>query len=93
VENASGWSGQYGPEFGGMDPAGRRFSGLRLYSGMSVVFAIDRRMSAFLRLDFLPGAGIVTFPQPRLAYEDKFNSTMFEHDPLYYGTAGISFKF
>jgi hypothetical protein len=50
-------------------------------------------MSAFLRLDFLPGAGIVTFPQPRLAYEDKFNSTMFEHDPLYYGTAGISFKF
>ncbi len=76
-----------------MDPAGRRFSGLRLYSGMSVVFAIDRRMSAFLRLDFLPGAGIVTFPQPRLAYEDKFNSTMFEHDPLYYGTGGISFKF
>jgi len=48
---------------------------------------------AFLRLDFLPGAGIVTFPQPRLAYEDKFNSTMFEHDPLYYGTAGLSFKF
>jgi PEGA domain len=87
------WSGKYEPEFHGMDPAGKRYSGTRLYSGMTVVFAIDKRMSAFLRLDFLPGAGIVTFPQPRLAYEDKFNSTMFEHDPLYYGTAGISFKF
>jgi len=37
---------------------------------MSVVFAVDRRTSVFLRLDFLPGAGILTFPQPRLAYED-----------------------
>lgn len=80
-------------EFGGENPAGKRYSGTRLYSGMTVVFAIDRRTSAFLRLDFLPGAGIVTFPRPRLAFEDKFNSTMFEHDPLYYGTAGISFKF
>ena len=91
-DNAA-WSGKYNAEFNGQDPAGKRFSGTRLYSGMSVVFAIDRRTSAFLRLDFLPGAGIVTFPQPRLAFEDKFNSTMFEHDPLYYGTAGLSFKF
>ena len=91
--NSADWAGKYNAEFGGQDPAGQRFSGARLYSGMTVVFAIDKRMSAFLRLDFLPGAGIVTFPQPRLAYEDKFNSTMFEHDPLYYGTAGISFKF
>jgi hypothetical protein len=81
------------PEFGGQDPAGKRYSGTRIYSGMTVVFAIDRRTSAFLRLDFLPGAGIVTFPKPRLAFEDKFNSTLFEHDPLYYGTAGFSFKF
>jgi hypothetical protein len=87
------WGTKYQAEFGGNDPAGKRFGGTRLYSGMTVVFAIDRRTSAFLRLDFLPGAGIVTFPQPRLAYEDKFNSTMFEHDPLYYGTGGISFKF
>ena len=87
------WGTTYTNEFHGNDPAGKRFSGTRLYSGMTVVFAIDRHTSAFLRLDFLPGAGIVTFPQPRLAYEDKFNSTMFEHDPLYYGTGGISFKF
>jgi hypothetical protein len=87
------WSTTYASEFGGKNPAGKRYSGTRLYSGMTVVFAIDRRTSVFLRLDFLPGAGIVTFPQPRLAYEDKFNSTMFEHDPLYYGTAGLSFKF
>lgn len=95
AENVDQWQpgAKYGAEFGGTDPAGRRFSGTRLYSGMTVVFAIDRHTSAFLRLDFLPGAGIVTFPQPRLAYEDKFNSTMFEHDPLYYGTGGISFKF
>jgi hypothetical protein len=87
------WGTTYDSEFHGKDPAGQRYSGTRLYSGMTVVFAIDRRTSAFLRLDFLPGAGIVTFPQPRLAYEDKFNSAMLEHDPLYYGTAGISFKF
>jgi hypothetical protein len=92
-DNMNLWSTTYANEFHGSDPAGRRFSGTRLYSGMTVVFAIDRHTSAFLRLDFLPGAGIVTFPQPRLAYEDKFNSTMFEHDPLYYGTGGISFKF
>jgi hypothetical protein len=80
------------PEFGGKDPS-QRFSGSRLYSGMTVVFAIDRLTSAFLRVDFLPGAGIVTFPKGRLAFEDKFNSVMFDHDPLYYGTAGMSFKF
>ncbi len=92
-KDANAWSTTFQSDFHGEDPAGKRFSGTRLYSGMSVVFAVDRRTSVFLRLDFLPGAGILTFPQPRLAYEDKFNSTMFTHDPLYYGTAGLSFKF
>jgi PEGA domain len=91
--NSAAWSSTYQSEFNGQNPAGKHFSGTRLYSGMTVVFAIDRRTSAYLRLDFLPGAGIVTFPQPRPAYEDKFNSVMFEHDPLYYGSAGVSFKF
>ena len=84
---------RYTEEFGGIDPQGKRFGGTRLYAGMTFVFAIDRRTSMFARLDFLPGAGIVTFPKARLAYEDKFNSTLFEHDPLYYGNIGLSFKF
>jgi hypothetical protein len=81
------------PEFGGNDPAGKRFGGSRLYAGMTFVFAIDRRTSVFARLDFLPGAGIVTFPQARPAFQDKFNPILFEHDPLYYGSLGLSFKF
>jgi hypothetical protein len=84
---------QYTAEFGGANPAGKRFNDARLYAGMTFVFAIDRRTSLFARLDFLPGAGIVTFPKARMAFEDKFNSTMFEHDPLYYGNVGLSFKF
>jgi hypothetical protein len=81
------------PEFGGKDPGSNRYGGWRLYSGLAVNFAIDRRFSVFLKLDFLPGAGIIAFYKPRLAYEDKFNSVMFEHDPFYYGTAGITMKF
>jgi hypothetical protein len=84
---------KYAVEFQGKNPAGQRFSGCRIYMGMTFVFAIDRRTSVFARMDFLPGAGIVTFPQARLAYEDKFNSTLLEHDPLYYGSLGLSFKF
>ena len=80
-------------EFGNKNPAGERFGGSRLYAGLATVFAIDRRFSVFLKLDFLPGAGFITFPKPRLAYEDKFNSAMFEHDPLYYGSAGVTLKF
>jgi hypothetical protein len=80
------------PDLGAGSGDGRQ-SGWRLYSGMTVVFAIDRRLSAFFRLDFLPGAGFITFPKPRLAFEDKYNSVMFEHDPLYYGNVGLSLKF
>lgn len=81
------------PEFGNNDPAGRRFGASRLYAGLTAVAAIDERLSVFARLDFLPLAGILTFPPPRYAYEGKFNSIMFEHDPLYYGTVGVSLKF
>lgn len=81
------------PEFGGQDPGGKRFNGERLYMGLTVSAAIDRFTSVFARLEFLPGAGIVTFPDERMAFEDKYNSIMFEHDPLYYGTVGLSLKF
>jgi hypothetical protein len=81
------------PEFNGQDPGGKRFSGARLYTGLTVVGAIDRRLSFFARLEFLPGAGIVVFPTPRMAFLDRYNSVMFEHDPFYYGTVGLSLKF
>lgn len=81
------------PEFGGQSPLGRRFGGSRLYAGLSAVAAYDQQISFFARLDFLPLAGIAVFPAARLAYLDRFNSIMFEHDPLYYGTVGVSLKF
>ena len=80
-------------EFGGKSALGRRFGDSRLYAGLTVVAAMDRMISFFVRLDFLPLAGILTFPPSRMAYLDKFNSVMFEHDPLYYGNAGVSLKF
>jgi len=83
----------YENAFASGNPAGQRFSGSRLYAGLAATFAVDRLISVFLKLDFLPGAGILTFPKPRMAYEDKFNSAILEHDPLYYGTAGVSLKF
>ena len=79
--------------FNGVDPAGKRFSGTRLYTGLTVVGAIDRRTSFYARLEFLPGAGIITFPEPRMAFTDAYNSVMFEHDPFYYGSVGLSLKF
>jgi hypothetical protein len=79
--------------FNGVDPSGKRFSGTRLYTGLTVVGAIDRRTSFYARLEFLPGAGIITFPEPRMAFTDAYNSVMFEHDPFYYGSVGLSLKF
>jgi PEGA domain len=81
------------PDFGGKDPAGQRFGGARLYMGLTLAVAIDRRSSFFARMDFIPGAKIVTFPDGRMAFEDRYNSIMLDHDPLYYGTVGFSFKF
>lgn len=81
------------PELGGKDPAGQRFGGARLYAGLTLTVAIDRRTSFFARMDFIPGAKIVTFPDERMAFEDRYNSIMLDHDPLYYGTVGFSFKF
>jgi hypothetical protein len=81
------------PEFsGGQDPS-RRFGGSRLYAGLSAVAAYDHHVSFFARLDFVPLAGIAVFPDERPAYTDRFNSIMFEHDPFYYGTVGVTLKF
>ncbi len=80
-------------EFGGTSPAGKRFSDYRFYAGFTAVAAVDRQLSFFARLDFLPLAGIITFPPARMAYLDKYNSVMFQHDPLYYGNVGVSLKF
>jgi hypothetical protein len=80
-------------EFGGMDPGGRRFSDNQIYAGLAVVAAIDRHLSAFLRFDFQPGAGILFRATQRMAYRDRYNSFMFENDRGFYANAGVSLKF
>ena len=57
--------------------------------GFAAVAAIDRLMSVFIQIEFVPGLA----PSPRPAFQDKVNSALFEKDTLAYGTAGLSLKF
>jgi hypothetical protein len=76
--------------FDGVDPRnGKRFDGQRLYVGFSAVAALDRLMSVFVHVEFVPGLA----PSPRKAFQDQVNSAVFEKDTLVYGTAGLSLKF
>jgi len=81
------------PELGGADPTQNRFSGARLYTGLTLVAAIDHRTSFFARLEFIPGAKVFVFPTGRIAFLDKYNSVMLTRDPFYYGTAGFELKY
>jgi hypothetical protein len=71
---------------GGVD---RRFNGQRVYIGFAAVAAIDKLVSVFVQVEFVPGLA----PSPRLAFQDKVNSALFEKDTLVYGTLGLSLKF
>jgi len=81
------------PELGGADPSKNRFSGARIYTGLTLVAAIDHRTSFFARLEFIPGAQVFVFPTGRIAFLDKYNSVMLSRDPFYYGTAGFELKY
>jgi hypothetical protein len=72
-----------------VDQKARRFSGQRLYIGFAAVAAIDRLLSVFVEVEFVPGLA----PSPRPAFQDQFNSALMEKDTLVYGQAGVSLKF
>jgi hypothetical protein len=72
---------------------GERFGGQRLYFGLGVTAAIDRFMSFFFQLEFLPFPDRFSYNQ-RPAFAGKYNSALFaDNDHFLYGMAGISLKF
>ena len=78
--------------FGNTDPNGHGFSASRLYLGIGATAALDRFTSVFLQIEFLPAPDTLS-PDPRMAFENKFNGVMPGKDPFIYGGAGISLKF
>jgi hypothetical protein len=80
-------------ELGGVDPTQNRLSGARLYTGLTLVAAIDQRTSFFARLEFIPGANVFVFPKQRPAFLDRYNSVMQTTDPFYYPTIGFELKY
>jgi len=73
----------------GTDPNGKRFSGQRLYIGFAATAALDRLTSVFIQVEFVPGLA----PSSRDAFRGQVNGALFDKDPLFYGTAGLSLKF
>ena len=72
---------------------GKRFGGGRLYFGLGITAAIDRFMSFFLQLEFLPFPDRFSYEQ-RTAFADKYNSALLaDNDHFVYGMAGITLKF
>ncbi len=76
------------PGFAGKDPEVSRFADYRFYVGGSLEVAINRLMTAFLMMEFLPFQY-----DERLAFTDTINSVQLDNDPLAYGMAGVTFKF
>jgi hypothetical protein len=74
------------------NPNTSRFGGERIYLGIGATAAIDRYTSLFLQLEFIPFPDQLS-PEPRKAFQDKYNSALFEKDTFVYGTAGVSLKF
>jgi PEGA domain len=73
----------------GTNPNGKRFSGQRLYIGFAATAALDRLTSIFIQVEFVPGLA----PSSRDAFRGQVNGALFDKDPLFYGTAGLSLKF
>jgi hypothetical protein len=74
------------------DPNTNRYSGSRLYAGVAAVAAIDRYMSVFLQIEFLPFPSQFSY-EARKGFKDAYNSALFEDDPFVYGMAGVELKF
>ena len=60
--------------------------------GFEAVAAIDRFISVFLQIEFLPFPSQFSF-KPRMGFQDAYNSSLFEKDPFVYGMAGVELKF
>ncbi|HEY2903312.1 MAG TPA: PEGA domain-containing protein [Polyangia bacterium] len=73
----------------GSGPRDRRFSGQRLLIGFAATASIDRLISLFVQMEFVPGLS----PSSRPAYTDAINSAMADKDTFVYGSAGMTLKF
>ncbi|HEX4406158.1 MAG TPA: PEGA domain-containing protein [Polyangia bacterium] len=74
------------------DPNTNRFGGNRLYLGIGATAALDRFTSLFIQIEFLPAPDTLS-PEPRKAFDDKYNGAMPGKDPFIYGMGGLSLKF
>jgi hypothetical protein len=88
------WTSGSGMQLFNRSPANaERFGGHRLYFGIGVTAAIDRFMSFFFQLEFLPFPDRFSYEQ-RMAFSGRYNGALFaDNDHFAYGMAGISLKF
>jgi len=87
-DDATTWPGM----FDGKDPNSNRFSGSRVYAGIGATASLDKLVSLYFQLEFLPFPSSFSYTQ-RPAFQDKYNSAMLDKDPFVYGTAGLTLKF
>jgi len=88
------WTPGSGMQLFDRSPANaERFGGGRLYFGLGITAAIDRFMSFFFQLEFLPFPDRFSYEQ-RPAFAGKYNSALLaDNDHFLYGMAGITLKF
>ena len=67
--------------------AGGRDQDVRLFLGGGFDVAVNRRISVYGRLEFLP----FQFDQ-RVAFRDDVNNVFSQRDPLVYGQLGVTLK-
>jgi hypothetical protein len=78
--------------FGSDDPAAAD-TGHRFYTGLAASAAVDRMMSLFFEIEFLPFTEFYGF-KPRKAYEGTYNQDLIgTADHGVYFTGGITLKF
>jgi PEGA domain len=77
-----------GPIFG-TGSTDRRFTGQRLYIGFAATASLNRLVSLFLQVEFVPGLA----PSPRPAFQGQISGTLADKDTLVYGTGGLTLKF
>ena len=88
------WTPGSGMQLFDRSPANaERFGGGRLYFGLGITAAIDRFMSFFFQLEFLPFPDRFSYEQ-RPAFAGRYNSALLaDNDHFLYGMAGLSLKF
>ena len=76
--------------FGGVDPNNNRFSGSRVYAGIGATAAIDRLVSIFFQLEFLPFPSQFNYEPGRASR--AVQPALIGKDPFVYGSAGVSLE-